>query len=318
MCDCARIWIVGIEITEGAAEQGKEFRLAMIPLGANLNQLHKISRCLHAQIIRSNTAESLAQSNLGECVQIRFTARRDLNFRLEKQIQSAGKRTFSASRPFRDGLNAAERFRAPRNNEAGIAELPFAQQDCRCALHPSNLARPSRIRAADTDVRRTGCHIQRRVLQRNPFVMPEEETIERAREDEREGKAPSTLAGEFVREEMEHIREGEHGARSPQQAIAIGLSKARRAGVKLPLPKKGKKRTKRQAKRDLAKGRKGGRKRTSRTRSRATKAALKREGRRAASKKALSRQAKRASARRSARSRSAAAKKAARTRRRRT
>ena len=147
--------------------------------------------------------------------------------------------------------------------------------------------------------------------------MPEEEPVERAREDEREGKSPSTQAGEFVREEMEHIREGEHGARSPQQAIAIGLSKARRAGVKLPPPKRGKKRTKRQAKRDLAKGRKGGRKRTSRTRSRATKAALKREGRRAASKKALSRQAKRASARRSARSRSAAAKKPVRTRRRR-
>jgi hypothetical protein len=68
--------------------------------------------------------------------------------------------------------------------------------------------------------------------------MPEKETIERAREDEREGKSPSTQAGEFVREEMEHIREGEHGARSPEQAIAIGLSKARRAGVKLPLPKR--------------------------------------------------------------------------------
>ena len=87
--------------------------------------------------------------------------------------------------------------------------------------------------------------------------MPEEEVIERAREDEREGKSPSTQAGEFVREEMEHIREGEHGARSPEQAIAIGLSKARRAGVKLPPPKRGKQRTKRQAKRDLAKGRAG-------------------------------------------------------------
>ena len=86
--------------------------------------------------------------------------------------------------------------------------------------------------------------------------MPEEEPVERAREDEREGKSPSTQAGEFVREEMEHIREGEHGARSPQQAIAIGLSKARRAGVELPPPKRGKKRTKSQAKRDLAKSRK--------------------------------------------------------------
>ncbi len=147
--------------------------------------------------------------------------------------------------------------------------------------------------------------------------MPEEETVERAREDEREGLSPSTQAGEFVREEMEHIREGKHGARSPQQAIAIGLSKARRAGVKLPPPKRGKTRTKRQAKRDLAKGRRGGSKKPSRTRSRATKGALKREGRSAASHKALSRQARSAARRRSTRSRSVAAKKAARTRKRR-
>lgn len=90
-----------------------------------------------------------------------------------------------------------------------------------------------------------GCHSE--IL----CVMPEEEPIERAREDEREGLSPSTQAGEFVREEMEHIREGEHGARSPQQAIAIGLSKARRAGVKLPPPKRGKAsaRTRKQARR---------------------------------------------------------------------
>jgi hypothetical protein len=145
--------------------------------------------------------------------------------------------------------------------------------------------------------------------------MPEEEPIERAREDEREGKSPSTQAGEFVREEMEHIREGEHGARSPEQAIAIGLSKARRAGVKLPPPKRGKTRTKRQAKRELAKGRT--RKKPSARRSRATKRALKRETRRSASKRALSKHAKRVARRRSARSRSASAKKAARTRKRR-
>ena len=147
--------------------------------------------------------------------------------------------------------------------------------------------------------------------------MPEEEAVERAREDEREGKSPSTQAGEFVREEMEHIREGEHGARSPEQAIAIGLSKARRAGVKLPPPKRGKARTKGQAKRDLTKGRAGRRKKPSAKRSRATKRALKRESRRSASKRALSRHAKRAARQRSARSRSAAAKKAARTRKRR-
>jgi hypothetical protein len=149
------------------------------------------------------------------------------------------------------------------------------------------------------------------------LVMPEEETIERAREDEREGKSPSTQAGEFVREEMEHIREGKHGARSPEQAIAIGLSKARRAGVKLPPPKRGKQRTKRQAKRDLTKGRAGRRTKPSLKRSRATKRALKLETRRSASRQALSRHAKRVAGQRSARSRSAAAKKAARTRKRR-
>jgi hypothetical protein len=146
--------------------------------------------------------------------------------------------------------------------------------------------------------------------------MPEEETKERAREDEREGKSPSTQAGEFVREEIEHIREGEHGARSTKQAIAIGLSKARRAGVKLPPPKKGaaSKRTRRQAKRDLKKGGRRGGKAVSRTRSRATKKALKREGRSAASKRALSRQARSAARKRTSAQRSAAAKKAARTR----
>ena len=147
--------------------------------------------------------------------------------------------------------------------------------------------------------------------------MPEEEVIERAREDEREGKSPSTQAGEFVREEMEHIREGKHGARSPEQAIAIGLSKARRAGVKLPPPKRGTQRTKRQAKRDLTKGRTARRRKPSAKRSRATKRVLKRESRRSASRQALSKHAKRVARQRSARSRSAAAKKAARTRKRR-
>ena len=68
--------------------------------------------------------------------------------------------------------------------------------------------------------------------------MPDKQTLERAHEDAREGKSPSTQAGEFVKEEMDHIREGKHGAASTKQAIAIGLSKARRAGVKLPPPKK--------------------------------------------------------------------------------
>jgi len=126
--------------------------------------------------------------------------------------------------------------------------------------------------------------------------MPEQKTIERARKDAREGKAPSTQAGEFVREEMDHIRAGKHGARSPQQAIAIGLSKARRAGVKLPPPKKGRvsKETETSAERDYSTGQSGRHKKPSAKRSRATTTALKREGRGAASHAALSRQARRA------------------------
>ena len=145
--------------------------------------------------------------------------------------------------------------------------------------------------------------------------MPEKDTLERAEEDKREGKAPSTQAGEFVREEIEHVREGKHGARSTKQAIAIGLSKARRAGVQLKPPKKGKASTKtrKQAARDLRKGKKAGKKKSAK-RSRATSNALKREGRSAASKRALSRQARSAARKRSAASRSRAAKKAAATR----
>ena len=128
--------------------------------------------------------------------------------------------------------------------------------------------------------------------------MPEKETLERARKDKREGKAPSTQAGEFVREEIEHIREGKHGARSTKQAIAIGLSKARRAGVELPPSKTASKETKEQAKRDLRKAKSGRKGAKSTKRSRAALQALKKEGRSAASKKALSRQARSAAKRR--------------------
>jgi uncharacterized protein DUF6496 len=144
--------------------------------------------------------------------------------------------------------------------------------------------------------------------------VPEEETLERAEEDRREGKAASTQAGEFVREEIEHVREGKHGARSTKQAIAIGLSKARRAGVKLPAPKKASTKTREQAARDTRKAKSSGKGKKSAKRSRATLAALKREGRSAASKKALSRQARSAAAKRSAASRSRSARKAAATR----
>jgi hypothetical protein len=143
--------------------------------------------------------------------------------------------------------------------------------------------------------------------------MPEKETLERAEQDKKEGKAPSTQAGEFVHEEIEHVREGKHGARSTKQAIAIGLSKARRAGVDLAPPKKGSKKTRKQAARDLKRGKKKGAKKSSK-RSRAATQALKGEGRSAASKRALSRQARGAAKKRSAASRSRSAKKAARAR----
>jgi hypothetical protein len=130
--------------------------------------------------------------------------------------------------------------------------------------------------------------------------MPEKKTIERARRDKKQGKAPTTQAGEFVHEEIEHIREGKHGATSAKQAIAIGLAKARRAGVKLPAPKKGStsERTRKQAKRELAKAKKKASARKSPKRSQATKKALKREPRTAASPRALSRQARSAARRR--------------------
>src|SRR5579871_3543257 len=114
--------------------------------------------------------------------------------------------------------------------------------------------------------------------------MPEKKTLERAKKDKREGKAPSTQAGEFVREEMEHIREGKHGARSTKQAIAIGLSEARRSGVKLPPPRKGtvSVKTRRNAERAYRQGQSQLKKRPSPKRLKSTLKALRREGRRAA------------------------------------
>src|SRR4051812_12884385 len=144
--------------------------------------------------------------------------------------------------------------------------------------------------------------------------MPEKRTVQRARQDKRAGKAPTTQAGEFVREEIDHVREGKHGARSTKQAIAIGLSKARRAGVDLPPPKAGsaKATTRRSAKSAYRKGQAGD-SAVSPKRSRAVRSALKREGHAAASKPALAKQARSAAKRRGPAARSAAAKKAVRT-----
>jgi hypothetical protein len=146
--------------------------------------------------------------------------------------------------------------------------------------------------------------------------MPEKETLDRAREDAREGKSASTQAGEFVREEMHHVREGKHGAASAKQAIAIGLSKARRAGVKLQAPRKGEASADvtERASRDYHKGQSHSVSKPSATRSRATMNALKNEGHSAASHTALSRQAHASAKKRGATARHNAAVRASRTR----
>jgi hypothetical protein len=130
--------------------------------------------------------------------------------------------------------------------------------------------------------------------------MPWKTTVKRARKAKREGKSPTTQAGEFVHEEIEHVRRGKHGARSTKQAIAIGLSKARRAGVKLKPPRKGQtpERTRKSAERAYRAGQSGAGRKRSAKRSRATTRALKREPKRTASRKALSKQARTAARRR--------------------
>jgi hypothetical protein len=145
--------------------------------------------------------------------------------------------------------------------------------------------------------------------------MPEKQTIEKARKSKRAGRAPTTQAGQFVREEIHKIRRGEHGARSPEQAIAIGLSKARRAGVALTPPKKGKakERIRKSAKYAYAVGQYKPKTHSRPRVSRAVSRVLEHEPRSTASRKALSSHAKRAASRRSAAQRSAAARKAART-----
>ena len=144
--------------------------------------------------------------------------------------------------------------------------------------------------------------------------MPEQDTMSRARRDAREGKSPSTQAGEFVREQIHHIREGRYGARSAKQVIAIGLSEARRAGVDIPSAGDNPSaQTRRKAEREIIGGRRGGK--LSRRRSLATLRALRREGTDAASTRSLSLHAKAAARRRSPKARADAAKRAARTRR---
>jgi hypothetical protein len=152
--------------------------------------------------------------------------------------------------------------------------------------------------------------------------MPERETLRRARKDAAEGKAPSTQAGEFVREEVEHVRQGKHGARSAKQAIAIGLSKARRAGVKLPPPNPSRtsESTRQKAESDTKHSRRLDEPahKPAVKRSRATMGALKKEGHQSVSPLALSRQTHSSASQRTKKERSAAGKKAAKTRARRS
>lgn len=141
--------------------------------------------------------------------------------------------------------------------------------------------------------------------------MPDKSTIQKAKKDKAEGKSASTQAGEFIHDEIKKIRKGEHGARSAKQAIAIGLSEARRAGVQLPPPKNGSGELKKKAQRDIEKGR--SHTKISKARSRASIKALKKEPADTVSSKALSKQAKSAAKKRTAKARSASVKKAAKT-----
>jgi hypothetical protein len=142
--------------------------------------------------------------------------------------------------------------------------------------------------------------------------MPDKKTIEKAKKDKAEGKSPGTQAGEFVKAEIEKVRRGEHGVRNAKQAIAIGLSEARRAGIDLPSPKTGGTELKKKAKRDTEKGKRH--QPVSAKRSRARIKALKKEPTTTVSHEALSKQARQAASKRTKSDRSDAAKKAARTR----
>jgi hypothetical protein len=144
-------------------------------------------------------------------------------------------------------------------------------------------------------------------------TMPEKQTVERARKARRRGRRPSTQAGEFVREEIHHVREGKHGARSAKQAIAIGLSKARRAGVELGPPPEGTSARTRRSAALASRAARRGRRTAARTRARGSARALRREGRGAASRAALARQARQAARRRGPAARKAAARKAVAT-----
>ncbi len=206
--------------------------------------------------------------------------------------------------PIRDGQGLS------RNNRSNLKPLTNVRGS---EVHlPAPVGVPRRIE------HEAGGHASRH-FDCNPnagrYWMPEKEVLERAKEDAREGKSPSTQAGEFVHEEIEHVKEGKHGARSTKQAIAIGLSKARRAGIDLPPPKEGtvSAKTRKQISSDSAKGREETPQKVSAKRSHAATEALQREPSDAVSHEALSRQARSSARQRGSASRKNAARKAVRT-----
>jgi hypothetical protein len=207
------------------------------------------------------------------------------------------------------------------NHKSNLQGIPFSTSDFRQTQLPQRSV--SRFQINDLGILHG--RLQRLQLAQ-PFemtnsrdlwrmIMPERRTMQKARKDKRAGKSPTTQAGEFVHEEIRKVRRGQHGARSPQQAIAIGLSKARRAGVALRPPGKGKAKAKTRRSAEYAyEAGQGKRKPRRRPRvSRAVSKALKREPRSTVSRAALSKQTRRAASQRSASARSAAARKAART-----
>ena len=198
--------------------------------------------------------------------------------------------------------------------DGGSAMSPTVASYKKMHRHPAASGSPSAYGKAAFRTRRQ--ILSRTRLNQEVCIMPERRTLDRARAEKRAGKSASTQAGEFVREEMEHIREGKHGARSAKQAIAIGLSKARRAGIDLKPPDRGKtsEKTRRAATRDYARGHGAPPQRPANPkRASASEHALERESHAAASSRAISRQARSAAKRRSPTARSASARKAAGT-----
>ena len=141
MCDRAHVRIIGVEITERSPQKRVELRFVMIALGADFDQLDEVSRGLSAQIIAANSDERIFDDDLGQRVQSRFSAWDERNLRFEKQIELTRERRLCAASAFGDGLDTTERFGAPGDNETGVAELSFANQDRARAVHGSNLAR---------------------------------------------------------------------------------------------------------------------------------------------------------------------------------